>query len=290
MRLGGVACALALLIALPSPAQADPQATIKGRIAEGEKRYAEQEYRATIEAFSAVLQDSASTRDQRARAYEYIGLSWLILGKPKKAREAFEDLFSIDPNYQLTDPSRSPKLREFFEEARASFVPGSSAPATVGAELEHAAPTGAVAGRPLEVSAQVTRNAPLVAEVRLFTRRQGMLTFGAHTLRGPGADGRFALVYHPPREVGDYTLEYYLEAVDGKGHVVARVASPQVPIALPVKGTPQPPMVWYKRWYVWAAVGAVIAGVAIGATVAATADKAPDGSLPPGKVSLGLHF
>jgi len=47
---------------------------------------------------------------------------------------------------------------------------------------------------------------------------------------------------------------------------------------------------WYKRWYVWAAVGGVVAAVAIGATVAATAQRAPTGSLPPGQVSLGLRF
>ena len=44
---------------------------------------------------------------------------------------------------------------------------------------------------------------------------------------------------------------------------------------------------WYKRWYVWAAVGVVVSGVAIGAAVAATAEHAPNGTLPPGKVSLG---
>jgi hypothetical protein len=96
----------------------------------------------------------------------------------------------------------------------------------------------------------------------------------------------------PPRDVADYTLEYYVEARDDKGRVVARVASPARPIPLPVHGVPIAvgPTPWYKRWYVWAAVGAVVAGGAVAGAVAGTAEKAPKGSLPPGTVSLGLHF
>src|SRR5437588_693803 len=84
----------------------------------------------------------------RARAYEYLGMSWLILGKKPRAREAFEELLAIDPHYTLSDPSRSPKLREFFDDVRASFLPGYGR-AEGEAELEHAAPTAATAGRPI---------------------------------------------------------------------------------------------------------------------------------------------
>ena len=78
-----------------------------------------------------------------------------------------------------------------------------------------------------------------------------------------GDANRWKLSYAPPRDVADYTLEYYVEARDDKGRVVARVASPERPIPLPVHGVPvvaAGPPPWYKRWYVWAAVGAVVAG------------------------------
>jgi tetratricopeptide (TPR) repeat protein len=284
-----LALALVVLLALPARATpADPQAAVKARMADGERRYADQEYRAAIDIFQSVLADSTSTRDQRARAYEYIGLSWLILGKKQRAREAFEDLLSIDPHYTLSDPSHSPKLREFFEEVRATFVPGYARAAAGEAELEHAAPAHAMAGRPVELLAVPTRNAQMVKHVTLHWRRPGLVTFNAVPLRTE--NGRFVANFTPPREPGDYNLEYYLEAHDDKGRVVARVASPQSPIALPVTSTREGPTAWYKRWYVWAAVGAVVAGVAIGATIAATAEKAPDGTLPPGKVTLGLTF
>jgi len=281
---------LALAVALHSSTAraADPAELVRSRLAEAEKRYADQEYRAAIEACHAVLSDQVATRDQRARAYEYLGLSWLILGKRARAREAFEDLLAIDPQYTLSDPSRSPKLRQFFDEVRASFVPGYQR-GSGEAELEHAAPSGAVAGRPIEVAALVTRGAPLVAEVTLHARRQGLLQFTVETLRAEG--GRYTLSFAPPRETADYLLEYYLEARDAKGRVIARVASPERPIALPVRGVPAPAATpWFKRWYVWAAVGGVVAAAAIGATVAATAQRAPSGTLPPGQVSLGLRF
>jgi hypothetical protein len=285
------ACAMLLALALPSPAaEREPQAAIRSRISEGERRYADQDYRAAIELFQAVLADSASTRDQRARADEYIGLSWLILGKQQRAREAFEDLLSIDPHYTLTDPSHSPKLREFFEQVRLSFVPGYASAGAGEAELEHAAPSGAIAGRPVEIAAVVTRGAPAVKRVQLYFRRQGLLEYHAELLRLE--NGRFAATFAPPREATDYTLEYWLEARDAQNRVAARVASPEAPIALPVRGAPQgtATVAWYKRWYVWAAVGAVVAGAAVGAALAATAEHAPNGSLSPGKVSLGLSF
>ena len=172
---------------------------------------------------------------------------------------------------------------------RSSFVPGYGKGGGE-AELEHDAPTGATAGRPLEMQVVVIRGTPLVHAVTLFARRQGLLEYAATSLRGDG--GRWQLSYAPPRDVADYTLEYYVEARDDHGRVVARVASPERPIPLLVHGVPAAvgPTAWYKRWYVWAAVGAVVAGGAIAGVVAGTAEKAPRGSLPPGTVSLGLRF
>jgi tetratricopeptide (TPR) repeat protein len=119
-----LAFVVAIAIAAPAVAADNPQDAVRARMSEGEERYQNQEYRAAIEAFDAVVHDPIATRDDRARAYEYLGMSWLILGKKPKARAAFEELLAIDPHYTLSDPSHSPKLREFFEEVRSAFVPG----------------------------------------------------------------------------------------------------------------------------------------------------------------------
>ncbi|HXU70301.1 MAG TPA: tetratricopeptide repeat protein [Polyangia bacterium] len=276
--------------AFAAPALADnPQDAVRARMQEGETRYQNQDYRAAIEAFDVVVHDPIATREDRVRAYEYLGMSWLILGKKPKARAAFEELLAIDPHYTLSDPSHSPKLREFFESVRTSFVPGYGR-SEGEAELEHSAPTGATAGRALEMQVVVIRGAELVHAVTLFARRQGLLEYGPTPMRGDA--NRWYLKYAPPRDVADYTLEYYVEARDDKGRVVARVASPERPIPIAVHGVPivVGPTPWYKRWYVWAAVGAAVAGGAIAGAVAGTAERAPKGSLPPGTVSLGLRF
>jgi len=285
------ALALVVVAAIVAPAHADnPQDAVRARLTEGEERYQNQEYRAAIEAFDAVVHDPVATRDDRARAYEYLGMSWLILGKKPKARAAFEELLAIDPNYTLSDPSHSPKLREFFDEVRGSFVPGYGGKSAGEAELEHDAPTGATAGRPLEMRVVILRGGETVRLVTLFARRQGLLEYATASLRGDG--NRWKASYTPARDVADYTLEYYIEARDDRGRVVGRVASPERPISLPVHGVPAVtgPTPWYKRWYVWAAVGAVVAGGAITGAIVGTAEKAPKGSLPPGTVSLGLRF
>jgi hypothetical protein len=279
------ACAWAVALVLSLPLFADEG--VRARLDAGIARYQDQDYRAAIETLAAVVHDPLATRDQRARAYEYLGMSWLILGKRTHAREALEELLAVDPHYTLTDPSRSPKLHEFFEEVRARFVPGYERGAGE-AELEHAAPTAATAGHGLEVQADVIRGAPVVHEVALLWRRQGLLGWATQPMRGEG--GRWHVTLLTPRESNDYALEYYLEARDEQGRVVARLASPEVPLSVPVRGAPQLREAWYKRWYVWAAVAAVVVGATIGGVVAGTVERAPAGTLPPGRISLGLVY
>jgi tetratricopeptide (TPR) repeat protein len=276
-----------LLLSLVAALSHAEDSSVRRRLAEGERRYVEQDYRGAVESLQGVVADPVSTVEDRARAWEYLGLSWLVMGKKQKAREAFEELLAIDPQYVLSEPSRSPKLRAFFEEVRGRFVPGYQK-SSADVELSHSAPSSAQAGRPIEIAAHIQRGASTVEDVSLRARRQGLLTFEAQHMRRE-EEGRFRLTYALPRDSADYQLEYYLEARDGQGRVVARLASPERPIALPVRGAiaPHP---WYKRWYVWAAVGAVTVGVVVGVSVAATGESAASGTLPPGKVDLGLRF
>jgi hypothetical protein len=159
-----------------------------GRLAEAERRYAEQE---------SILRDPSLSREQRARTLEYLGLSWLILERPARARAAFEELLAIAPRYALTDPSRSPKLDEFFEGVRAKVVHRS----------------------------------------------------------GPPESGRPAT-----RERSTTPIE------------------------------PKPPSPWYTRWYVWTVAGVVVVAVIAGVAIGVTEGQAPTGTLPPGKVTLGLEL
>jgi hypothetical protein len=277
------------LFFVAAAARADPVAAVRERLAAGLKAYDAQDYAKAIALLGKVTRDTAAPRSLRARAYEGLGMALLIVNKTGPAREAFEDLLAIDPGYRLNDPSHSPKVRDFFQSVRAGFVPG-YAKNTAEAELDHAAPTGATAGRPIEFEAAVVAGARAVAMVVLHSRRQGLLGFRADPLTGDG--GRWHGQVTPPGEIADYTFEYYIEGLDGSNRVVARIGGPSAPLALAVKGAPQT-IPWYRRWWVWGAAAAVVVvggALGIGIGVGASANHAPEGSLPPGHVTLGIRF
>jgi len=278
---------LSLMLVFSSVARADPVAAAQARLQEGLRRYDAQEYKKAVELLTQVTRDASAPRALRARAYEALGMALLILGKQERAREAFEDLLAIDPGYKLSDPSRSPKLREFFETVRRAFVPG-YAQGAAEAELEHAAPTGATAGRPIELDATAVSGARAVALVVLHWRRQGLLGYRAQPMNGAGGGWQANLTM--PEETTDYVFEYYLEGLDGKNRVVARVGSPEAPLALSVKGAP-PVVPWFRRWWVWTLAASVLAAsatIGIGVGLGVSANRAPEGSL--GHVNLGIRF
>src|SRR5262249_2187665 len=198
-----VALMLQLLVAL-----GDPGARVRVRLEAAKKMYDAQEYGGALEMLRPGPSDPAATRAQRAQALEYLGLSYLILGKRQRAREAFENLLAIDSNYTLQDPSNSPKLRAFFEETKAAFVPGYK-PAQP-AQMEHAAPVGAVAGHHVEFDAQVTDGAKHVADVTVWWRQRGLLEYSHDGLAR--AESHYRGFVTPPHETVPYVLEYYLEA------------------------------------------------------------------------------
>ena len=205
----------------------------------------------------------------------------LIRGDEGAARATFERILDIDPGYQLRDPSGSPKVRAFFEQLKKQLIPNYDPNA--GADLEHAAPTAATAGRPLEIEARATRGN--VFDLVLATRHRGELAYKliAATPRG---DGRWRARITPEPSAKPYVLEYYLEARDAGGAAIARVASPDQPleIALAAGGATDTKRPWYGRWYVIAGAAVVAAGVT-GLAVAASRGPGP-GTLAPGSVTV----
>jgi len=117
------------------------------------------------------------------------------------------------------------------------------------------------------------------------TRRRGELAYRV-VLASPRGDGRWRARVVPDASAKSYVLEYYLEARDAGGAVVARVAAPDQPleIALAPGGTSTEHRPWYNHWYVIAGAAVVAAGVT-GIAVAATRGPGP-GTLPPGSVTL----
>ena len=279
------ALALILAFAIVQPVYAQPDAagaqTLETYLARGQKLFDDQEYAGAIQTLGPVTRDVRATRAQRLRALELIALADFIRGDEAAARATFERILDIDPGYQLRDPSGSPKVRAFFEQLKKQLIPNYDP--TAGADLEHAAPTAATAGRPLEIEARATRGN--VFDLVLGTRHRGELAYKL-TAATPRGDGRWRARITPEPSAKPYVLEYYLEARDAGGAAIARVASPDQPleIALAAGGASDTKRPWYGRWYVIAGAAVVAAGVT-GLAVAASRGPGP-GTLPPGSVTV----
>jgi tetratricopeptide (TPR) repeat protein len=289
-RRRGWLVALAIAAAAPMPAAGgraawaapDAGARVRERLARGQAEFQDLEYRRAIRTLTSVVRDPAATRAQRLRAYALIGQSHLILGDKARAREAFEELLAIDPGYQLRDDTGSPKIRDFFDRVKRDFVPDAAASA---AELEHSAPRGATGGGAVELEVVVRAGAAEVAAVTALMRRRGVLAYTRSVpLRAIG-EGRWRARFTAAPSRSAYVLEYYLEARDVVGRGLGRVAGPETPLALPVTAGGAMGTAWYRRWYVLAGGGALLVGIG-GALLVTSGDEAPDGSLPPGTVTI----
>jgi len=273
---------VAALVGAPSPVRAAPDtgASIDDRIAEGRRLFDEQDYTAAIQLLAPITRDARATRSQRLAALEQIALAQFIRRDLAAARGTFERILDIDPGYTLRDPSGSPELRDFFDVLKRELVPGFDPSA--GADLEHAAPRGATAGKTVELELHVTRGGDQVFDVAALSRRRGELGYTT-VIASPRGELRWRARLKPPSARKAYVLEYYIEARGAGSEPLGRIGSPDSPLELPIAaGESDRP--WYGRWYVIAGA-AVVTGIAGAAIVAATRGPS-DGSLPPGTITV----
>jgi hypothetical protein len=269
-----------MMLLVAAPAHADSKKVTRA-LAAAEQLYEDQDYAKVVKTLRTALTDAAATRAQRLRALELTALSQLILGDEAAARATFERLLDIDPGYQLRDSSGSPKIATFFDDVKRDVVPGFEP--EMSAELDHAAPSSATAGRRLEIDVRATSGADHVKGVVLFARRAGDQDYAQVDAAFRG-DARWRVRYTPEASRDAYTLEYYLEGRGQGGEAVARIGSPEAPLSISITaGAGARPKKWYRRWYTWAGIGAVLAS-----TIAAilVTSGSSDGSLPPGHVTV----
>jgi len=271
---------LIFLLAFTAVARADAP-KVKKALDRAEQLFEEQEYATVIATLRPVLTDAAATRAQQLRALELTALAQLILDDEAAARATFERLLTIDPGYQLRDRSGSPRIRKFFDAVKADVVEGFT-PDLV-AELDHAAPPEATAGRRLEIDVRATSGADNVKEVVLLVRRRGEQDYRevAGAFRG---SARWRVRLTPDASPDPYTLEYYVEGRGLGGAAAARVGSPEAPLSISITAGAAPAKKWYRRWYVWVGAGAITT-LATGAVIIGTSGP-EDGTLPPGRVTV----
>jgi len=288
MRALVVAIALVLATALPAvvaPGAATaeaPDARARKLLAAGETLFGEQEYGRAIKVLVAVTRDAAAPRALRVRAWELIALARFIEGDEGGARDAFERLLEADPGFQLRDDSGSPRIRRFFEKIRREVGPAAEASEV---DLEHAAPRGAVAGKQLELEIRALRGGDQVREVVVLHRRLGAMRYAEQPARATG-DRRWRAVVTLETARRASSLEYYVEARGAGGSVLARIAGPDAPLSIAVAAGGAERRSWASRWYVVTGVAVLAAGATGAILWGATSSGTPEGSLPPGHVTI----
>ena len=230
------------------------------------------EYRGAVEQLEVVVSHEGATAAQRCEALELLGSAHFNRRRQAQARSAFERLLELDPGYQLTDPDIPPRVVRFFEQL--SDAAESAGSTTVEAQAPDEVPReGVVAiealagGDTLGIERSVANVRTAVDEpYRTVEMTREGLEFSAEV------------------DVPDITtgLEYYVELQAPSGHVLARAGTAEAPLQVAPGTLPPPepaPVVveaeepsgteWYRSWWFWTIVGAVVVG-GVTATVVLT--------------------
>lgn len=252
-------------------------------LSDGRRLYSEMQYPSVIHTMRRALDVPGVSPTDRLEAYEYMGCAYVALRDDTSARRAFRELLVIDPYYVLREPSGSPKIREVFERARHEIAPDAALePSLV---LQVSAPESATAGGVAEV--RVEPSGP-VARMTLRTRSAGTLSFDRLPMTRSGRQFR-GIVDLPDRERA-YVLEFYVEARNGTGGLVARGSSPLAPSVIEVRGIVRTQSAWWQSPWVWIGAGAVVVGSVVTAIVLGTAGGGDEcGDLGPCHVQLSLE-
>lgn len=213
---------------------------------------------------AALARAAAHPLDQarHVRLWEQRGLLEAYLERDAGAVAAFDMLLTLDPGHPI-DCTLSPRANLAFEQARAAVA------AHGGLDLElrwrRDLRLGATVPLELETVADPRR---LMRRATIYLRPRGATTWQATDVTLPPL-GQLARV-RLPAVSGDRptSLELYAIASDEAGHEVLTWASPARPREIPLRYDPPPP--WYRRWWVWAVAGGVVAagtGIAVYAVV-----------------------
>jgi len=191
---------------------------------------------------------------------------------------AFERMLAIDPYHVLREPSGSPKIRDFVESVRRQRVPD----AAIDPELELVvdAPEAARASATLPVAVEA-RGAE-VATVRVHHRSDEERDW-QQTELAPAGEGAFEGAVPTPATTGRMLL--YAEARNDRGSVVGRAGEPHWPLQVDVRDELPKPLL--RQWWLWTLVGVAAVGLGVGLGAGLSqGDRAPPGTLPPGRVEL----
>jgi tetratricopeptide (TPR) repeat protein len=193
---------------------------------------------------------------EHAAIYEQLGIAYAYLGREPEALSAFDMLLRLDPGHLLSY-NLSPKVTLTFERAR---VQAARRPPP---ELQVQWPNGLRVSQPLPIDVEVVADARrMLDSATIYVKRRGEPRFSAVdvALSPPGQRRRVTLP--AVRSLRPEVVQVYVSALDQRGNEVLRWGDEARPREIALRYDPPP--AWWRRWWVWAGAGGVVAaGTAI---------------------------
>ncbi|MCB9600595.1 MAG: hypothetical protein H6724_05735 [Sandaracinus sp.] len=266
----------------PADAPVSASREVERHLEDGRRLYRELDFPGSVDAMRRALNVPGVSAAQRLEAWEYLGAAYVVLDREAEAEAAFREVFALDPYHRVREPSGSPKIERFVEALRRQVVSDAALDPEV--ELRALLPAAARVDRPVPLRVEV-EGPPSVASVEARVRPDDEREWRSVPLERV-EEGAFEGELPAPANRGN--LEVYAEARDARGRVVSRAGEPLVPLVLPVRERDDVPL--RRRPWVWVAVGVVVVAATVGIAVAAAGrETAPNGTLPPGQVTLPLR-
>lgn len=268
MKRGLVTCVMALALASPAVASAQPRkpadktqpaaAQPQDLVAKGQAQFEDQQYEESIQTLSGALLRPNNTPAQKVEIYRLLALNYITLGRTQEADNAVRGLLVAQPDYQLP-ASESPRFREFFAKSREKWEaegrPGivKETPQQKPVALRHGSPSQAEEGRAIDLTAKLEDPEGRTGSVKLWFRAGSKGEFESANAEVEGGAVRAQI---PGASVKPPVMDYYFEVLDGGGTVIASRGDAQGPlrIAVPEKSG--------GGWVLPVAIGGGILGAA----------------------------
>ncbi len=224
-----------------------PTAASRATIEEGKQALTRQEVDAAKAALDAAEKSGPLDHAANVELWEQRGIADAYVDDEPGASAAFDMLLALDPGHFLSY-TLSPKATFVFEKVRNQ---PRTAPA-IDVSWEHGGKVGDAVPIDVEVVADPKH---LLARATLFVRTRGEPAWHAADLV-LDRDKHFALP--PIIATVPTSLELYLRAYDAKGNETLVWADPKSPREIPLRYDPPTP--WWRRPWVIATAGTLLAG------------------------------
>ena len=252
-------------------------------VRQGMAAYEELDYQKSVDLLDRARAETL-TREEKVATWKTLAFAHAALDQTAEAREAFEQLLTVDKTFEL-DRTISPRVRTIFDQARESWQarqPRTDANAGRPAVLKlDTDPVRPVAGTPVTVA--VSESPPRAEHFEVMYRTPdphaapGSKTSWSRVEGRPVGDGGYAALI-PGLAVAVPTLEYYAQARDTAGVIVGVNGSEGEPLSLEVLAPPPRPV--YKRPWFWGVVVGAVAVVGAGTATAIALTSRPGPTTP----------